>query len=586
MLKSGARVGWIMAGFDPVVNIAIVLVAALIGGLIAHRLGQPVILGYILVGTAIGPHGLGVIKDLVLIENLATIGVVLLMFTVGLEISYGQLREVGKIGVWGGIIQILSTIAVGMLAGKFVLHLALSQAAFFGLLISMSSTMVDFKLLMERGELDSMHGRIMIAILILQDLAVVLMMVGVPLFGTPLYRLAPVFGLAIGKAALFIGVAIALGLWVLPWLLGRVAGVRSRELFLLTVLILCLGAAFATYAFGLSIAFGAFIIGLLLRESVFAHQALAEITPLRDIFATLFFVSLGMLLSPKFITGSWALILEMIAIIIVIKFAICFAITRMFGYTYQTALLVGVGLTQIGEFSFILAQAGVGAGIINYQFYSLVIASTVVTMLLTPLLLALVSRLQPTLGKLAVDRGQNRPLEVGDRTEKSTAWAPEIVLCGYGRVGRNIAQYLDELRVPYAVVEIDPEVIRELRARGVPCIYGDASNRHVLSLSGLEKAKVLIVTYPDPVPTMSTVKNALSINPKLKIVARVHRRKDVEALRRLGVSDLVSPEYEASFEFLNRTLVNLGWEQDKASDILRQMRQKQEISRPLPDGEA
>ncbi len=572
-----------MAGFDPVVNITIVLVAALVGGLIAHRLGQPVILGYILVGIAIGPYGLGVVKDLLLIEDLATIGVVLLMFTVGLEVSYGQLREVGRVGIWGGVIQILTTIALGMMAGKFLLHFSLSQAAFFGLLISMSSTMVDFKLLVERGELDSMHGRIMIAILIVQDLAVVLMMVGVPLFSTPVYNLLPVFGLAIGKAVLFIGVAVVLGLWVLPWLLGNVAGVRSRELFLLTVLILCLGTAFATYAFGLSIAFGAFIIGLLLRESVFAHQALAEITPLRDIFATLFFVSLGMLLSPKFVLGNWTTLVEIIAIIIAIKFTICFAIARLFGYTYQTALFVGIGLVQIGEFSFVLALAGVDAGIINYDFYSLVIASTVVTMLLTPLLMGLTSRLLPRLGKVALAKDANAALAKAENLEKATGL--EIVLCGYGRVGRNIAQHLDGLKIPYAVVEIDPNVVHELRDRGVPCIYGDASNRYVLSLIGLEKSRVMMVTYPDPVPTISAVKNALSINPKLKIIARVHRRREADTLRRLGVTGLVSPEYEASFEFLNLALSGMGYNADKATEILRRVRQGEEISQQLLDGE-
>lgn len=584
MLKLGRiRVGWIMAGFDPVVNIAIVLVAALIGGLIAHRLGQPVILGYILVGIAIGPYGLGVIKDLGLIENLATIGVVLLMFTVGLEVSYSQLRGVGKVGIWGGVIQILTTIALGMVAGKFFLHLSLSQAAFFGLLISMSSTMVDFKLLIERGELDSMHGRIMIAILIVQDMAVALMMVGVPLFGTPLYNLAPAFGIALAKTVLFMGVAIALGIWVLPWLLGTVAGVRSRELFLLTVLILCLGAAFATYAFGLSIAFGAFIIGLLLRESVFAHQALAEITPLRDIFATLFFVSLGMLLSPKFIAGNWTMMVEIIAVIIVIKFTVCFAITRLFGYTYHTALFVGVGLIQIGEFSFVLAQAGLGAGIINYEFYSLVIASTVATMLLTPPLMGLMSRLQPRLGKMALAKGANTTIARAESLGKAAN--PEIVLCGYGRVGRNIAHHLDELKIPYAVVEIDPEVIHELRAKGIPCIYGDASNRHVLSLVGLEKVKIMMVTYPDPLPTMAAVKNALSINPKLKIIARVHRRREAETLRRLGVTELVSPEYEASFEFLNLALSSIGYDPNKTTEILCRMRQGEELNQRLLDGE-
>jgi CPA2 family monovalent cation:H+ antiporter-2 len=373
-----------MTGFDPIVNVAIVLATALVGGMIAHRLRQPVILGYLLVGVAVGPYGFGLVGDVQLIETLATIGVALLMFTVGLEISYSQLRETGKVGIWGGIAQIGATFVLGLVAGKFLFSWTLNEAAFFGLLISLSSTMVGLKMLTERGELDSMHGRIMIAILIVQDLSVVLMMVGVPVFGASLGNLLPTFAIAIGKAALFLGIAIGLGLWVLPWLLGRVAGVRSRELFLLTVIILCFGAAFGTYIFGLSIAFGAFVVGLLLRESIFAHQALAEITPLRDVFATLFFVSLGMLLSPRFVVGNWSMVIVAVVVIIAIKFGVCFGVARLFGYGGRTAFFVGAGLAQIGEFSFILAQAGMDSGLITDHFYSLIIASTVITMLLTP----------------------------------------------------------------------------------------------------------------------------------------------------------------------------------------------------------
>ena len=309
-----------MHQLGPVFSIAILLAAALVGGMIAHRLRQPVILGYLVVGVAVGPYALGLVGNLAHIEAAATMGVALLMFTLGLEISVAQLRQVGKVGLWGGIAQILVTFALGLVVGSTLFEWSLPQAALFGLVISLSSTMVCLKVLMERGELDSVHGRIMLAILILQDISVVLMVIAMPLLGGTVENLPIALAIAVGKAVLFVGVAIVLGLWVLPWLMGRVGGVRSRELFLLTILVLCLGAALGTYILGLSVVFGAFVIGLVLRESRFARQALAEITPLRDIFATLFFVSLGMLLSPRFVFEYWWLIAITVPIIIFIKF--------------------------------------------------------------------------------------------------------------------------------------------------------------------------------------------------------------------------------------------------------------------------
>jgi CPA2 family monovalent cation:H+ antiporter-2 len=564
-----------MTGFDTVVNVAIVLAAALVGGMIAHRLKQPVILGYLLVGIVIGPYGLGVVRDVRLIEILATIGVALLMFTVGLEISFSQLKSTGKVGIWGGIVQIVATFVFGLIAGKFLFNWTLSEAAFFGLLISLSSTMVGLKMLMERGELDSIHGRVMIAILIVQDLSVVLMMVAVPVFGAQVGDLLPTFAIAIGKAVLFLGIAVGLGLWVLPWLLGRVAGVRSRELFLLTVLILCFGAAFGTYIFGLSIAFGAFVVGLLLRESIFAHQALAEITPLRDVFATMFFVSLGMLLDPRFVLGNWTMVILAVLVIIVIKFGVCFGVARLFGYGGRTAFFIGAGLAQIGEFSFILAQAGMDSGIISSIFYSLIIASTVITMLLTPLLTGSVSRLYP---KLATERAIRKLVTVDSLRPQAELYSPEdkVVLCGYGRVGRNVARNLNSLGISYLVIEMDPELVSELHKKGENCIYGDASNIHVLSSAHLEKAEVLVVTFPDPLSTVTTVKNALRINPGLNIVARVHRTSESKVLEKLGVSDLVNPEYEASFEFLHRTLTHIGWDRGDIQKTLGRFRQSED----------
>ena len=573
-----------MAGFDPIVNIAIVLTAALVGGMVVHRLRQPLILGYLLVGIAVGPYGFGLIGDLELIETLATIGVALLMFTLGLEISFSQLRQVGKVGTWGGIAQILATFVLGLAAGKLLFHWSLTESGFFGLLISLSSTMVCLKILMERGELDSVHGRIMIAILIVQDLSVVLMMVAVPAFGAPAQSLLYTFAIAAGKTLLFLGITVVLGLWVLPWLLGRVAGVKSRELFLLTVIILCFGAAFSTYIFGLSIAFGAFVVGLLLRKSRFAHQALSEITPLRDIFATLFFVSLGMLLSPRFVIENWAIVISVVMVIIVIKFAVCFGIIRLFGHSNKTALFVGAGLIQTGEFTFILAQAGADTGIMSDYFYSLIIASTIITMLLTPLLMSLASTLYPKLTGGPVV--QVVPQDVSTSSQMDLSQHSRLVIiCGYGRVGQNIAQTLNNLEVSYSVIEIDPEVVSELRRNGEACIYGDSSNIHVLQLAELDKARVLIVTYPDPLAVVTTVKNALRLNPELEIIARFHRSREFKLLKSLGVSELVSPEYEASFEFIRRTLTHIGWSDSSIQQTINKLKHNKEIVESYNDNE-
>jgi len=414
---------------------------------------------------------------------------------------------------------------------------------------------------------------------------VVLMVIVMPLLGGVEENVVLVLALAIGKAALFIGIAVALGLWVLPWLLGRIGGVRSRELFLLTVMVLCLGAALSTYIFGLSVVFGAFVIGLVLRESRFGHRALAEITPLRDIFAALFFVSLGMLLDLRFVLDTWYLIAATVAIIILIKFLVVFGIVRLFGHSGRIAFLTGAGLFQIGEFSFILAQSGVNMGVISTQFYSLILASALITMILTPLSISSVSWLYAKFTRIATGR-ELVTEEISALPASGLAQGVKLaVIAGYGRVGRNIAQGLRDAGIPYTVIELDPELISELRCSGIACMYGDASNVHVLDRVNISKAKALVVTFPDPVAVVTTVKTALTINPKLKIVARVHRTREAELLKSLGVAELVSPEYEASFRFVKRLLHVFGLKKADQKQVLAKMRQDEEIVEFSPDEE-
>ncbi len=562
---------------DLAIHFTILLGSALIGGMIAHRLRQPVILGYLVIGMAVGPHALGLVDDLVLIEAAATIGVALLMLTLGLEVSFAQLKQVGKVGLWGGIAQILLTFALGLTAGITLFGWPLLQAVLFGLVISLSSTMVCLKILMERGELDSIHGRIMIAMLILQDICVILMMVVLPILGGAGQNLPLTLALALGKATLFIGIAIVSGIWLLPWLMGRIGGVRSRELFLLTVLVLGLGAALSTQIFGLSAVFGAFLIGLVLRETRFAHQALAEVTPLRDIFAALFFVSLGMLLDPRFIADYWWLVATTVAVIIFIKLLVVFGIVRLFGYSGRIALLAGAGLFQVGEFGFILAQGGFNMALISDHFYSLILASAIITMLLTPLSISLISLVHTKLTPVprAIESATKGMAMLPD-TESVEA-VHSVVIAGFGRVGQNVAQGLRDADVPHSVIEIDPEIVFRLRCGGTACIYGDASNAHVLSQAELAQAKVLAVTYPDPLAVVATVKTALILNPKLKIVARVHRAREAELLKSMGVTELISPEYEASLEFLERTLAASGWKKTEIKQTLAIAQQDEEI---------
>jgi len=539
-------------------NMAIVLGAALIGGMVARRLKLSVILGYLAGGIAIGPYGLGLVSDLEQIDTLATIGVVLLLFTLGIEFSLNAVRKMGKVAILGGIGQILATATLGLMAG-WLFNWSLVEAVFFGFVIALSSTMIVIKTLMDRGELGSPHGRVMIGILLVQDLSVVPMLVIVPYLDESGVALLSALGWAALKAVIFLGALLVLGFWGLPWRMRRLAGERSRELFLLSMVCLGLGAAFGTYYFGLSAAFGAFVAGLLISESEYAHQALADIVPLRDIFATLFFVSLGMLVDLDFATENPAMVGGVVAIIILGKFVICSLIPWLFGYGGKTMLFVGSGLFQIGEFSFILAALALDEGVIPDDLYSLTLTSAAVTMLLTPFGLSLASALYYRLSQGArLSRLFAPRLALGSPSEESKELSGHVVICGCGRMGRNLGRVLERRNFSRLVIDIDPRVIESLSAQVVPAIYGDASNPHILARAHLEKARVMVVTFADPIATELAVRNALKINPKLDVVARVHGDEEAGLLRDMGVAELVRPEFEAGLEIIRHTLHRFG----------------------------
>jgi CPA2 family monovalent cation:H+ antiporter-2 len=558
-----------MEQVDPLISVALLLASALAGGMIAHRLKQPVILGYMIIGMITGPNMLGLVTDPRIVEGAASMGLALLMFTLGMEVSLAQLREAGKIGILGGLAQVLITGALGTMAGLFIFSWTLDQSILLGLIISLSSTAICLKILMERGELNSVKGHIMIAILILQDISVVIMMVFLPLLGGQQGDMLSVLLLSTGKAVFVIGSALVLGQWVLPWLLGTVGGIRSRELFILTILVLCLGAMIETNYFGLSTVFGAFLIGMVLRSTRFVHQALADITPLRDIFATLFFVSIGMMLDPAFIMQYWPEILGMVGLIAAIKFIVVFSVVRLFNYSNRIAVITGAGLMQVSEFGFILAQNGVNTAIFSQHQSSLIISSAVLTMFLTPLFFSLAARLQQRLTSL-------RESSIANKNSQPAADSPgagRIIIAGYGRVGDTISRGLEAAGLAQSIIDIDSERIAEAWDRHMHYIYGDASNIHVLLQADLQNASAIVITYPDPMAVQATVKNALTINPGLKILARFHRHADAKALTKLGVTELVNPELEAGFKFFKQVLKLTGMEKEERTALVDAHRQ-------------
>jgi CPA2 family monovalent cation:H+ antiporter-2 len=366
---------------------------------------------------------------------------------------------------------------------------------------------------------------------------------------------------------------LVLGIWVMPWILKRVAAQRSRELFLLSVLTICLGAAFGTYFFGLSAAFGAFVAGLLISQSPFARQALADIMPLRDIFGALFFISLGMLISLSFVRENLAVIAMVVAVIVVAKFIICALVAWFFKASPKSALFTGMGMIQIGEFSFVLAMMGVQSGIFADYTYSLTIAAAIITMLLTPFSFNIASAAYRRISQWQVVANAAVLRTDGIGHVEKMDLSRHAVICGYGRIGGSVAKVLQRQGFPYLVIDLDPQVIGQLRDGGVPCVYGDAANPSILEQSQLEKARVLLCTFTDLITVELIARNALKINPKLDIMAVVGRDADAELLRGIGVTEVVQPHFEGSLEVIRHSLHRFGLSGTEIQYILTGLRE-------------
>ena len=547
-------------------DLILLVVSAFFSGLLMQRLGQPLILGYILTGIAFGPYTGGfALTSVHEIELLAEIGVALLLFALGLEFSLKDLKPVRKIALIGTPIQILLTIAMGYGIGQWM-GLDAKTSLWLGALVSLSSTMVLLKTLMNQGWLGTLSSKVMVGMLIVQDLAVVPLIVLLPMLNNPALGWISL-EIAILKTVLFLAGMILFGTRLLPRIMRHIANLGSRELFLLAITAIGLGVGYLTYLVGLSFAFGAFVAGMVLSESDYGHQALSDIIPVRDLFGLLFFASVGMLLNPAFLLDHWEQVLILVLIVSLGKGIIFALLARIFKYGNVVPLAVGLGLFQVGEFSFVLAQVGVSTNSISHEVYSLVLTTAIITMFLTPLISGQTARLY------ALHKRWFKHEALDSINFPKSGFRNHVIIIGGGRVGFRIAQVLKRLNVPLLIIELDQLRVDRAKNADIPVVYGDACHEVVLEAAETSLARLLIITSPEVVIAQTIVQRVRKVNAEIQVIARAPGIEFLEEFKKLNISEVVIPEFEAGLEMARKALVHLHIPAAKIQHYTESLRQ-------------
>jgi CPA2 family monovalent cation:H+ antiporter-2 len=552
---------------DPVFfrDLAYVFAAAVLGGAAAWLARQPLILGYVAGGILVGPFTPGpTVSDVHTFELFAEIGVILLMFSIGIEFSLRELARVRWVAGLGGPLGIALCVVLSLGVGA-VLDWPLLQGVVIGFVISVASTMVLARLLIDRGELRTRHGRITIGITLVEDLAVVVLTVLIPVLGAVKGERLVTLGWGFAKAMAILVPFGYLAFRVVSPLLTRVARTHNQELFLLVALAIGLGAAAVTQAAGLSLALGAFLAGLLISESDYAHETLARLLPLRDAFVALFFVTIGALIDPRAVVANLPLLGAIVALVVVGKLLVWTLVVWIFERPVGTALRAAVGLTQIGEFSFILVGVARGAGHVGDDVYNATLAASLLTILINAALMRVVAA-RVSRGHLAREGRALRAAPAPGTGQR------HVVLCGFGRIGSAVGEALETFGIPYTAVEIDPDVVRHLRRRGVTCLFGDAAHRSILDEAGAGGAALAVVTVPEIERARLVVRNLRALNPALPILARAHHGPAHEELVEGGATEVVRPELEAAATLIRHALTRLSMPAPPITAYLERLR--------------
>ena len=548
----------------------IVIFALAVGTVVIFsRLRLPAIVGFLFAGAVAGPNGYGIVEGVEQVRVLAEVGVALLLFTIGLELSLAHLNRLRRILLLGGGLQVLLTTLLVFLIG-IAFRMSWQQAVFLGMIVALSSTAIVLKLLAERGEIDSLRGQTALAILIFQDLCIVPMTLLTPFLAGHEFQPVLLF-YAIGKALAVVALAIFASRLVVPWVLHQVVATRNREIFLLTIILLCMGTAWVTAASGLSLALGAFLAGLVVSESEYSHQALGDILPLRNTFNGIFFISVGMLFNVQTLLDSPVGMTVGVIGLVLAKAGVVLGVLLLLGYSLRVAVPAGLGLAQLGEFSFVLAIAGVSAGILSESLFQMFVGMAVLTMAGTPLLWVLGHSLAQRFSSDLPGWGTSHRSETLEPLHQKLR--DHVVIVGYGMNGRNLARVMQSVEIPYVIVEMNPETVRMERKRGLPILYGDAATREVLEQAGVQHARVLVLAISDPVGSRHATDLARRLNPSLHIIVRTRYVREMESLFALGANEVVPEEFETSVEIFSRVLRTYLVPRDIVDRSVREIRQ-------------
>jgi monovalent cation:H+ antiporter-2, CPA2 family len=540
-------------------SIVIILGLTIVVLFACYRLHIPTIVGFLATGILAGPAGLKLIATTHNVEALSEIGVVLLLFSIGIEFSLKNLLAIKKTLLIGGTLQLVLT-AGAVFGIARIAGVTINQSVFIGCLLSLSSTAIVLKHLQEKSEVESPHGKVTLGILIYQDIMVVPMMLLVPFLTGNVKNIGLSLGIFAVKFVAII-IIIVFGIqWIIPKILYQVAKTRSREIFLLSIIIICFSVAWLTSAAGLSLAFGAFLAGLILSESEYSYQALGTILPFRDVFTSIFFISIGMLFNVHYFLMHPMLIIGISLGVILVKALVAGVIPGFLGFPLRTMILVGLGLAQVGEFSFILMQTGASNAIINQDMYHLLLGVSILTMAFAPLIMASGSkiaayamRLPLPLGWKSVVPGSVQKYEPQKNNDKLI---DHLIIIGYGINGKNVARAAKATGIPYIILEMNFETVRQEKSRGEPIFYGDATQETILLHANILTARVMVVGIPDPVATRRVLEMARKLNPSVHIIARTRFFKEMEPLFKLGASEVIPEEFETSVEIFTRVLLN------------------------------
>jgi CPA2 family monovalent cation:H+ antiporter-2 len=553
-----------------VLGLFFVIVAATLGGYFARLLRLPSLVGYIIAGILVGALLPPSLKE---VSSLAEVGIILLLFSIGMELSFDRLSRYLKISVLGSIAQVLLTAIFSyFILSIFGLHPV--SALVLALGFSVSSTAVVVKMLGDRGELDTIHGGIIFGWLLVQDLAVIPMMVILPFLSGGGGGLATGILLSLGKAALVILGVVLLGKKLVPSIIHLLAKTNSREILLLTSIALALGTAATTSFFGISPALGAFLAGVVISESQENHAIFAETRPLRDLFVALFFVTLGFLITPSLVISNLGLVVVLAAVVLLIKIVVVFALSSLFGYKGRTAVSDSFALAQVGEFAFVIFSQALILKLLTPQETSIGISVALLTLVISPILYDFALPFWREM-KALTSRSEifSKIFSAGERHIAETeGYKNHIIICGYGRVGRWIGKAFAEFNIPFVVVEYNQNVVQELKSAGIPVLYGDPTEPEVLEGVGVRDSKAVILAIPDSVAQEALIAYVQTVAPTAKIISRAHLDTDWEKLKDLRVDKVVQPEFEAALAIVRSVFSSMGKSSEEISAVTKSLR--------------